>query len=117
MSHITSVSVVLIGQKHLTTASEYLSTLTDKTDLQALGMALGLSLKTLRGYKKLSAPEYCKALIEDWINEKDGVKECGGATWSSLVNALRSEEVSQNGIAAKIEAEQMGGGHEEQAGT
>ena len=80
-------------------------------------MELGLSLKTLRGYGKVSVPEYCSSLLGDWVNEKDNVKECGGATWSSLVNALRSEEVSQNGIAAKIEAEQMGGGQEEQAGT
>ena len=57
------------------------------------------------------------SLIHDWISENDNVKGCGGATWSSLVNALRYEEVNHNGIAYKIEAEQMGGGQEEQTGT
>ena len=104
------------GQEQFTKASEYLSTLSE-IDLLTLGMELGLSLKTLRGYGKVTVPEYCNSLLGDWVNEKDKVKECGGATWSSLVNALRSDEVSQTGIATRIEAEQMGGDQEEQPGT
>ena len=79
-------------------------------------MALGLYQTTVWGYANVSLVEFRYLLLGDWIKERDNVRECGGATWSSLVNALRDEEVNQNGIADKIEAEKIRG-HQEGAGN
>ena len=104
------------GDKDLQTVTKYLTKLSE-SDLENLGLCLGLYLPTFRRYGNVSLARFRFSLIHDWISEKDNVKGCGGATWSLLVNALRDEEMLEIALADKIEAEQMGrGGQEEQAG-
>ena len=78
-------------------------------NLHSLGLEMGLHESTVTGYGQMAVSQFLTSLLNDWINEKDSVMEQGGATWSSLVRALKSKSVRQNGIAAKIEAEKMRG--------
>ena len=97
---------VSVSENNLQTASRYLCTL-GESDLRLLGMALGLCQSTLSGYGRVALSDLRYSLLSDWIREKDNVKAYGGATWTSLVRALRSEELREFGVADRIEAEQM----------
>ena len=84
---------------------KYLSDVS-KSDLESLGLALGLYLPTMDNYdSKATMAQFCRYLIRDWILGKDSVTEYGEATWSTLINALKEE--GQKGIAKKIKVEQI----------
>ena len=70
-----------------------------------LGLSLGLYMPTLDTIKSdtdTSGDHLCECLSA-WLKLQDGVKEKGGATWLSLVTALRG--IQENAVADGIEKE------------
>ena len=54
--------------------------------------------------------ESCMSLqdiLAGWLQQVDQVLSTGVPTWKRLVEALRDQTVDQNGLASKIEEEQL----------
>ena len=76
-------------------------------DLDTLGRELGLSHATVTNCREHDVATYRKSLVSAWLNKQDKVMEKGAPSWSTLVNALRSRHLRQNGIADKITREKL----------
>ena len=77
-----------------------------KANWEAFGLKLGLYYTTLDEIEKecRGSPDGCfRKCLSKWLEEKDGVKDNGGATWESLVKAIR--KMDNNALAEAIEKE------------
>ena len=72
-----------------------------------LGLNLGLYMPTLNTIEsnKHTGGDRLKECLSAWLELQDGVKEKGGATWFSLVTALR--DIGKNAVADKIESDKV----------
>ena len=87
--------------------SSYLFRLS-KDDIYYLGLILGLVSHTLKQHNDLSQRMYLSEVLEAWLREQDKVgQKSGPPTWRSLVNALKNDQLGQNGIARKIEEDKL----------
>ena len=68
---------------------------------------LGLSHATVTNCLEHDVATYRKSLVTAWLKKQDKVMEKGAPSWSTLVNALRSRHLRQNGIADKITREKL----------
>ena len=104
--NITTVNITyIIGLDDLE-VSEYLFDL-NGGQLETLGRVLGLSHATVTNCREHDVATYRKSLVSAWLNKQDKVMEKGAPSWSTLVNALRSRHLRQNGIADKITKEKL----------
>ena len=76
-------------------------------DLETLGRVLGLSHATVTNCREHEVATYRKSLVTAWLNKQDKVMEKGAPSWTTLVRALRSGHLGQNGIADKITREKL----------
>ena len=76
-------------------------------DLETLGRVLGLSHATVTNCREHNVATYRKSLVTAWLNKQDKVMEKGAPSWTTLVRALRSGHLGQNGIADKITREKL----------
>ena len=75
-----------------------------KADWEDLGLKLGLFQPTLRTIAREFSGNVNNAFMQClslWLEEQDGVVKNGGATWKSLVNAIR--KMGNNALADAIE--------------
>ena len=73
-------------------------------DWKVLGPSLGLyqpTIKTIERNNKQDDDNGLNECLSAWLKLKDGVEAKGGATWSSLVTALRG--IGENAVANRIE--------------
>ena len=73
-------------------------------DLDTLGRE---QLATVTNCREHDVATYQKSLVTAWLKKQDKVMEKGAPSWSTLVNALRSRHLRQNGIADKITREKL----------
>ena len=73
-------------------------------DLFNLGLVLGINYIKLNKLKEDHASDFLNDMIAVWLRKEDNV---GSTTWKALVKALRQETIGQNGIANKIEANEI----------
>ena len=72
-----------------------------QTDIYHLGLTLGLNHPHLKDLE--SSKTFKEDMIAAWLQKKDQVTGRGlPITWETLVNALRDDQVKQNGVADKI---------------
>ena len=79
-----------------------------KADWEDLGLKLGLYQPTLRTIAKQFSEDIngaFKQCLSLWLKGQDEVAEKGGATWKSLVNAIR--KMGNNALADDIENEKQ----------
>ena len=65
-----------------------------------LGGVLGLDYSKLKNNMK--SDTFLLDTIHSWLQKEDNVTAKGAPTWRALVNALKTNQVGQAGIAAKI---------------
>ena len=75
--------------------------------LETLGRVLGLSHATVANCREHDVATYRKSLVTAWLNKQDKVMEKRSPSWTTLVSALRSGHLGQNGIADKITKEKL----------
>ena len=72
-------------------------------------MQLGIyyhELKKIEMEERGSVDRCLAAMLQRWMNEKDGVKEFGGATKKKLVSALK--EIKENALSEAIAQATLG---------
>ena len=70
-----------------------------------LGLELGLFESTLKQIKlrhRENTDECLKEMLTSWLKREDDVRIKGEVNWATLVTALRSHTVNENGIADAI---------------
>ena len=92
----------------LPSVTEYLLDLY-KAQVYHLAISLGLSRTRAKNLRDSSHEtiSFLDDVITAWLQRVDQVDERGGPTWRTLVDALRSRRLGHNGIADKIEREQV----------
>ena len=77
------------------------------TNWMDLGLNLGLYINTLHTIEgnKHTLGDRLNECLSAWLKLQDDVKAKGGATWSSLVAALR--DIGENAVADKIESDKV----------
>ena len=73
-----------------------------------LGLYLGLLPRTLDVIKKNNIGDVCAGLRESltaWLQQRDNVKNKGGPTYDTLIQALR--EIGENAVANGIEVSEF----------
>ena len=68
-----------------------------QTDIYYLGLTLGLTHPHLKHME--SSNTFREDMIAAWVQKEDQVTRRGLPTWETLVKALRSDRVNQNGVA------------------
>ena len=97
---------IYIGLDDDLEVSEYLIDL-NGGKLETLGRVLGLSHAAVTNCREHDVATYRKSLVTAWFNKQDKVMEKGAPSWTTLVSALRSGHLRQNGIADKITKEKL----------
>ena len=70
-----------------------------------LGLELGLFESTLKQIKlrhREKTAECLKEMLTSWLKQEDDARKKGEVNWATLVIALRSHTVKENGIADAI---------------
>ena len=78
--------------------------LTQYSDWESLGLLLGLESATLEAIKADNSgkKQACKReMLENWLDGKDQVTECGGPTWRQLADCLK--QLGEDSLAQVIE--------------
>ena len=83
---------------------EYLNEI-GKAEILKLGLALGLSHNKIRA--NMDSDTFQSDVIAAWLRKEDYVKKKGEPSWTTLINALKSPTVKQEGIAHKIEQDKL----------
>ena len=104
--NIITVNISCTGLNDDLKVSKYLFDL-NGGQLETLGRVLGLSQATVTNCREHDVATYRKSLVTAWLNKQDKVMEKGAPSWSTLVNALRSGYLRQNGIADNITREKL----------
>ena len=71
------------------------------TEIHCLGLTLGLNHLHLKKMRE-DSDTFREDMIAAWLQKEDQVTRRGLPTWETLVNALRNDQVKQNGVADKI---------------
>ena len=81
----------------------------DKPQVYHLGMSLGLSVGRVKSMfaSAIDNVAFLDEVITAWLQRVDQVDKRGIPSWRSLVAALRSKRVGQNGIANDIECKEL----------
>ena len=91
--------IIHIAINDLVDVTKYLVNL-GQTNIYYLGLTLGLNHPHLKNME--SSNTFKEDMIAAWLQKEDQVTKRGLPTWETLVNALRDDQVKQNGVADKI---------------
>ena len=91
--------IIHIAINDLVDVTKYLVNL-GQTNIYYLGLTLGLNHPHLKNME--SSKTFKEDMIAAWLQKEGQVTRRGLPTWETLVNALRDDQVKQNGVADKI---------------
>ena len=77
----------------------------DKTAVFNLGLVLGLDYNRLKPMQ--DSPHFLEDMLAGWLQRMDQVLRTGFPTWKRLVKALEDPRVGQNGVASKINQDNL----------
>ena len=85
--------------------TSYLHSL-DRAAVFNLGLVLGLEYSRLKAMID-SSPTFLQDMLAGWLQRVDQVQMTGVPTWKRLAEALKDPRLGQNGLASKIEQNQL----------
>ena len=94
------------GIEDLAEITSYLHSL-DISALFNLGLVMGLDYNRLKAMMESST--FLQDMLAGWLGKVDRVLRTGVPTWKRLVEALKDPRVGQNGLASKIEHDNLHG--------
>ena len=77
----------------------------DRVAVFNLGLVLGLDYSRLKAM--IDSPTLLQDMLAGWLQRVDQVQMMGVPTWRRLAEALKDPRLGQNGLASKIERNQL----------